>query len=192
MSAALASSHEVSGAAHLPASIAPDGARTLLRLEGPGPSVAARGAALRQELAAFGKIELLDGEASHAAWRAVRDVSPFAALADRAVWRLSVPPTDGPAIAAAAARALDLRHFFDWGGGLVWLAVKGAADGGAAAIRAALTSGHATLVRAPDAVRAAVPVFQPQPPNLAALTARVKLQFDPRRVLNRGRMYRDL
>ena len=34
-------------------------------------------------------------------------------------------------------------------------------DAGAAAIRSALgAGGHATLVRAPDAVRAAVPVFQ--------------------------------
>jgi len=107
------------------------------------------------------------------------------------VWRVSVAPTEGPALAAAVARALDALYFFDWGGGLVWLAVKGE-DGGAAAIRAALRSGHATLVRASDAVRASVPVFQPQAEPLAALNARVKTQFDPLRILNRGRMYRDL
>jgi glycolate oxidase FAD binding subunit len=105
---------------------------------------------------------------------------------------VSVAPTAGPALAAAVARALDTKHFFDWGGGLVWLAVTGADDGGAAAIRAALPSGHAMLVRASDAVRNAVPVFQPQEPGLAALSARVKSQFDPRRILNRGRMDRDL
>ena len=192
MSAALASSHEVSGAAHLPAGVSPAGARTLLRLEGPRPSVAARAASLGLDLAAFGTIERMDDAASHAAWRGVRDASAFVALAGRAIWRVSVAPTDGPAVAAAVARTLDVRHFFDWGGGLVWLAVQGANDGGAAAIRAALPSGHATLVRASDAVRAAVPVFQPQEPALAALAARVKTQFDPRRILNRGRMYRDL
>ena len=192
MSAALASSHEVSGAAHLPAGVSSAGARTLLRLEGPGPSVAARVAALGQDLAAFGKIERMDDAASHAAWRDVRDASAFAAFADRAIWRVLVAPTDGPAVAAAVARTLDVRHFFDWGGGLAWLAVLGGDDGGAAAIRAALPAGHATLVRASDAVRAAVPVFQPQEPALAALAARVKTQFDPRRILNRGRMYRDL
>ena len=191
MSAALASSHEVSGAAHLPATVSRDGARTLLRLEGPEPSVVARAAALRHDLASFGAIELLDEAASQDAWRAVRDVAPLAAQADRAVWRVSVAPTDGPALAAAVARTLDARYFFDWGGGLVWLAVKGE-DGGAAAVRAALRSGHATLVRASDAVRASVPVFQPQAEPLAALNARVKAQFDPLRILNRGRMYRDL
>ncbi len=64
-------------------------------------------------------------------------------------------------------------------------------DAGAALVRAALPAGggHATLIRAPAALRAAVPVFQPQPAPLAALTARVKASFDPNRVLNPGRMY---
>jgi glycolate oxidase FAD binding subunit len=192
LSAALASSHEVSGAAHLPAGLAGDGARTVLRLEGPGISVEARGAALGRELAAFGAAELMGEAASLDLWRALRDAAPFAGLGDRALWRCSVAPSAGPDLAARVARTLDVRHFFDWGGGLVWLAVKDAEDGGAAAIRGALGAGHATLVRASDAVRASVPPFQPQEPALAALSARVKAQFDPRRILNRGRMYRDL
>ena len=49
--------------------------------------------------------------------------------------------------------------------------------------------GHATLIRASEATRAAVEVFQPQPTPLAALTARVKDSFDPKRILNPGRMY---
>ena len=53
---------------------------------------------------------------------------------------------------------------------------------------AAAGGGHATLIRAPDEVRAAVPVFQPQEEALAALSARVKASFDPRGILNPGRM----
>jgi glycolate oxidase FAD binding subunit len=44
-------------------------------------------------------------------------------------------------------------------------------------------------MRAPDALRAAIPVFEPQAGALAALSARVKDSFDPRRILNPGRMY---
>jgi glycolate oxidase FAD binding subunit len=195
MSAALNSSHEVSGAAHLPrGERGRDQPLTLLRLEGPEPSVAARAIALSAELATFGAIDEARGADSVRLWQGLRDAAPFSAVADRAVWRVSVAPTTGPALAAEIARRLDARHFYDWGGGLVWLAVAGAEDGGAAAIRAALgaSGGHATLIRAAPALRAAVPVFQPQPAALAALTRRVKESFDPKRVLNRGRMYLEL
>ena len=59
----------------------------------------------------------------------------------------------------------------------------------ALAIAIAATGGHATLVRADDEVRARVPVFEPQPARLGQLTARIKEAFDPKRVLNPGRMY---
>jgi glycolate oxidase FAD binding subunit len=54
-------------------------------------------------------------------------------------------------------------------------------------VRAGL-AGHATLIRAPETVRAAVAVFQPRPIALAALSARVKESFDPRELFNPGRM----
>ena len=64
-------------------------------------------------------------------------------------------------------------------------------DAGAAAIRRACakTGGHATLVRAPAAVRAAVDVFEPQQGALAGVSKRVKESFDPKGVLNPGRMW---
>ncbi|MGH6899781.1 MAG: FAD-linked oxidase C-terminal domain-containing protein, partial [Geminicoccaceae bacterium] len=48
-----------------------------------------------------------------------------------------------------------------------------------------------TLIRASPGLRAAVPVFQPQAPALARLSARIKASFDPKRILNPGRMYPD-
>ena len=48
--------------------------------------------------------------------------------------------------------------------------------------------GHATLVRADPAARAATEIFQPQPAALAALSRRVKAEFDPKNILNPGRM----
>ena len=72
----------------------------------------------------------------------------------------------------ARARRRDRRKlppgaqwFYDWAGGLIWIALPPSDDGGAATIRraAAATGGHATLMRAPAATRAAVDVFEPQP-----------------------------
>jgi glycolate oxidase FAD binding subunit len=200
MTLALNSPHEVGGAAHLPASVAvgalpgATGGATLLRIEGPAPSVEARAAALRQELRDFGGAEVCGGDAASRVWRALADGDPFAREQTRAVWRVSVPPQAGPAVAAAVARTLDAQVFYDWGGGLLWLAVAEALDGGAAAVRGATreAGGHATLIRAPAALRAQLPVFEPQPPALQALSARIKASFDPKRILNPGRMYREL
>jgi glycolate oxidase FAD binding subunit len=81
-------------------------------------------------------------------------------------------------------------HFYDWAGGLIWLAFAPAPDAHAPLVRAAVDAvgGHATLIRADDAVRAHVEVFHPQPAALAALSQRVKDAFDPAHVLERGRM----
>ncbi|NNG03145.1 MAG: glycolate oxidase subunit GlcE [Inquilinus sp.] len=203
LTAALQSPFEVSGAAHLPAPVA---ARTVaaadtedamavtaLRLEGFARSVAARVEGLATALASFGATQSLDADATETFWKQVRDVAPFVGAAgeERDVWKLSVPPMAGPAVASRLSASAGAEHYFDWGGGLIWAALPASADGGAAKTRAAIAEcgGHATLTRAPEAVRAAVDVFQPQPAALAALTARVKDSFDPKRILNPGRMY---
>ncbi|PWC46009.1 glycolate oxidase subunit GlcE [Azospirillum sp. TSA6c] len=199
---ALRSPYEVSGAAHLPAGIAArsgvsavsgvGGAATLVRLEGFGPSVAARVTMLREELRADA---VLDRDESLAVWREVRDgaglgVGLSGVGTDAHLWKLSVPPSAGPATVEAIRRTRDVEVFYDWGGGLVWLAAP--PDSGAA-IRGALSAGgHATLVRAPESVRAATDVFQPLPEPLMALSRRVKESFDPKGILNPGRMYAGL
>ena len=82
--------------------------------------------------------------------------------------------------------------FSDWAGGLIWLQLPVSHDGGAEAVRAAVSvvGGHATLLRAGQDIRAAVPVFNPQPDAVATLSLRLKESFDPKHILNPGRMYK--
>lgn len=185
MCAAMGSPHEVSGAAHV-------GDRTALRIEGVAPSVEARLKGLRELLAASGAaMDELGTLESRTFWREVRDVAPLDVARDAVVWRLSCPPTEGPPIVARIrAQRPAAKAFYDWSGGLIWLALPPTADADHLLVRAALgtTGGHATLVRAPQAVRASVPVLQPQSPALAALAARVKESFDPKGLFNPGRM----
>jgi glycolate oxidase FAD binding subunit len=198
MAAAMGSAFDVSGAAHLPDHVAShfDGlpnaeAATAMRLEGFAPSVKHRKEALAVLMKPFGKVTLLEEKDSRALWASVRQVKPFAAEAARArpLWRISTAPARGHEIAAAITPAAQM--FYDWAGGLLWVAMPFADEPGAAAIRAAVASvgGHATLVRAPAAVRASVDVFEPQEPALRALNKRVKDSFDPKGVLNPGRMW---
>ena len=160
-----------------------------LRLEGPAPSVRERADRLKLLLGGDGEIEELAPAKSSVLWREIRDVALLPAQLP--LWRVSVPPTAGAPLLEALERHLELAWLADWAGGLLWLAVDDATDGGAARIRAALDGpgGHATLVRASAELRRAAPVFQPQEPALARLSARVKDSFDPQRILNRGRMY---
>jgi glycolate oxidase FAD binding subunit len=180
MSRALGSPYEVTGAAHLPSG--PDGAPfTMVRVEGFAASVTHRLERLAHVLAEFGPVETdRDPERVSAAWKDLRDVAMFAGRAGD-VWRISVKPTEGPAVADALPGA---EVVFDWGGGLIWALLPERTDA-----RAALNGrdGHATLVRASaDAKR--LPVFHPEPPAVAALSSGLRAKFDPRGVLNPGLM----
>ena len=200
LGAALGSAHEVSGAAHMSTEVAArsaisyvsgaGAAVSAVRVEGFPASVEARCEALRTLLGPFGAVEELHSKNSATLWREIRDVRAFADD-NGPLWRLSVPPASGAEAAARVAEDAQVRVLFDWGGGLLWLAVDGAPDAGEVAVRAAAASvgGHATLVRADAPTRAARAVFQPQTAGLAALTARIKRAFDPAGVLNPGRMY---
>ena len=199
MAAAMGSSCDVSGAAHLPAHVVrrfegldPGRAVTAFRIEGVKPSVTHRRDMLAALLKPFGVVETLAEQHSRALWRAVRDVAPFAATGDsheRPLWRVSTPPGSGFELSAMISPGAQM--FYDWGGGLVWILMPTADGAGGEPLRQAVATlgGHATLVRASASVRAATDVFQPQDEALAALTKRVKDSFDPKGILNPGRMW---
>ena len=198
MAQAMGSSFDVSGAAYLPAEIAGsiaglDGGQsaTVFRLEGVPPSVSHRTATLAAQLKAFGAAQALPAELSRDIWLAIRDVAPFAGGGAATVWRISTAPMQGAALAAEIAETAGGSYFLDWAGGLIWLSLPPADDAGAARLRpmVARAGGHATLIRAPAAIRAAVEVFQPQDEGVAALSRRVKEGFDPKGILNPGRMW---
>jgi glycolate oxidase FAD binding subunit len=195
LSAALGSPYGVSGAALLPAAAAMriglDGPVALLRIEDFDESVSYRSRRLAEDLASRGAATMLDDAASRAAWLAVRDAGPLLGPigAEEAVWRLSVRPSAGPAVAAALAAAFGARLLLDWGGGLVWAVGPATEAAHQAVVRAAgAAQGAYTLFRAPKPLRAAVAVLPEEPPALAAISQRVKAVLDPAGILNPGRM----
>jgi glycolate oxidase FAD binding subunit len=201
LSRSLASPHEVSGAVYVPAPSAAGfkqlsglTAVVALRLEGPLPSVVFRRERLLAELGSDCETNVLDDGTSVTFWRAIRDVLPLAGFRDRTIWRVSVAPSRGAELAEVIERSFDASWYLDWAGGLIWAAIAGADDGGAAVLRAAIRgadgcgTGHATLIKGSPELRRSVPVFEPQPPALASLANRIKEAFDPRRILNPGRM----
>jgi glycolate oxidase FAD binding subunit len=143
--------------------------------------------------AGAGEIDGLDGrlrrefaghviEEEHDAdfWPGLRDQRlPF--FADTGVlWRLS--------LAAAARIDIPGDTCRDWNGALRWLRTAAPPD----AIFNAMSRvrGSATVFRAGQAA-AAAPRFQPLPPALRHWHRQIKLAFDPRGILNHGRMYQE-
>jgi len=190
MAAAMATSNDVSGAAHVPSaamrSLGGADDVTLLRLEGFETSVSIRAEKLKSTLSAFGEITTLDAETSNTVWIAIRDCLPFADETEDPIWRISMAPVEGQKLVAE----LDVGDaFFDWQGGLIWLRLQG--DPQAEKVRKLVVKnggGHATLVRASERVRRDEPVFHPEAAPIAALRGRIRSKFDPRGVFNPGRM----
>ncbi|RFC67046.1 MULTISPECIES: glycolate oxidase subunit GlcE [Mesorhizobium] len=198
MALAMGSSAEVSSAAHVPEGVAisvvggalGSDAATLLRLEGFPPSIAYRLNLLQDMLKNAGELQVLLGDKSKAVWRDLRDCIPFADGTHKPVWRVSMQPSEAHRMTLDLRQNVPASAFYDWQGGLVWLRMEHG-EPEAERVRALVRAhggGHATLVRANAAVRAAVPVFAPQPPALRALAERLKASFDPHNILNPGRM----
>ena len=110
-------------------------------------------------------------------WNSVRE-QPHPALAGQLLWRLALPP-------AAPLPGLDGLRAIEWGGALRWYAGEQEAVRGAAA----RLGGHAVLYRAPESLRCREGAFAPLAPALLALHRRLKKSFDPRGILNPGRLY---
>ncbi|HUN26838.1 MAG TPA: FAD-binding protein [Steroidobacteraceae bacterium] len=174
MSEALACACEVSCAAFAPAR------GVALRLEGFAVSVAARARTLIDTLGSARAHRWVLDQDSRGLWA---ELGGARALGRHPlVWRISVAPSDAPAL---IERLAPEDYLLDWGGGLLWL---GAAELDALRVRGALSSGHATLVKAPADERTVTPVFPPLAQPLAAVTQCLKEAFDPRGLLNPGRL----
>jgi glycolate oxidase FAD binding subunit len=110
-------------------------------------------------------------------WNLIREQT-HPAFAGEPLWRLSLPST-APALGVDGLRAIE------WGGAQRWYADE------PTAIRevAASLGGHAVLYRAPESERCLEGAFAPLSPALLALHRRLKKAFDPRGILNPGRLY---
>lgn len=123
----------------------------------------------------------LGGEAMHDApafWQRLREHStPF--FDRHPLWRLAVKPTH-------AALGLGDAQWIEWGGAVRWLNT----DLPPSRLRqiARDSGGHATLFRGEPVAEG---VFTPLSPALLAVHQNLKQRFDPRGILNRGRLYPD-
>lgn len=110
-------------------------------------------------------------------WENVREQRHGFFAGELPLWRLAVPPATPPL-------ALPGKWLLEWGGAQRWL--KSGADAAMVRRAAGEAGGHATLFRGGgrDGER-----FHPLPQTLLDIHRRLKQAFDPKGILNPGRMY---
>ena len=113
-------------------------------------------------------------------WRNVREHTDPFFVVNAPLWRVSVP-------SVAAPLGLEGAQLIEWGGALRWL--RGDLPARAVRERAQQLGGHATLFRGAGDEMRALGVFTPLAPPVAAIHKRLKAEFDPAGIFNRGRMY---
>lgn len=157
----------------------------LIRVEGAQEAITEKLERLTRIFAALDPVDLSD-DMGAALFRAVGE-GTFLALTGLELWRVHVASSDAAAIIAALAPNLWQA---DCAGALLWLAlppddmIRARLQGAVARV-----NGHAVLMRGAPAARATLPVFPVQDASRARLTQAVKNAFDPKRILNPGRMY---
>ncbi|MEN8212861.1 MAG: glycolate oxidase subunit GlcE [Pseudomonadota bacterium] len=123
----------------------------------------------------------LGGEVSRSGdfWQQLREQQLAFFQTDKPLWRLSLPM-------AANQLEIPAEQLIEWGGAQRWLTT----DAQPQAIRqaAAAAGGHATCYRNAQGVER----FTPLPKPMLALQQRLKQAFDPKGILNPGRIYPEL
>ncbi len=198
--AAMSTPFEVTGTTHLQKGFVerlhnPEFSRlgkaiTAIRIESFPSSVTYRANKLKKELSPFGDIYELDDARSRSFWEEMRSLT-YLEGHDDPVWRISVAPADGAKLVSILSHDMECRATYDWAGGLIWLEVNNSSDASASDIRRVIArlGGHATLIRASRQTRASIDVFQPLDHTQDIITKAIKQQFDPKGILNPGRMY---
>ena len=123
-------------------------------------------------------------EDGKAFWKDLREHQLDFFQSDAPLYRLSVPPA---AVFEPLAGVKESDWLMGWGGAQRWL--KSNVDFAAVQTYAQKLGGHAKLLRGGDRE---AEVFPSLPSALMALHKQLKHSFDPKGLLNPGRMYKDL
>jgi glycolate oxidase FAD binding subunit len=191
MSAALGTPFDVSGAATIQDT--DGGLGVIIRVEGFEASIRYRIKELKTGLAKFGETEEVLNP-----WLEVRDLPSWASL--DTVWKVSVRPTDALSVIATMQdlqKDVGFKCQLDWGGGLLWLGLDAKQLGDFPVglqlhkvLQGAVgqLGGHATLMKSSILSGQDIPHFQPLSRMVEIVSQTLRSKFDPRGILNPGRM----
>ena len=195
---ALSSSSDVSGGAFYPEifrnyfslnDLTIKGALTAIRVEGPQNSVNQRIDKLKKELKVnTDEVSVLETQQSNLFWKNTQNLSVFSNIKNNLI-RLVVPPSSTFDL-LQKMKKYQINYFIDWGGNLIWVEINKINTKILKEINDIVREyqGYLTVIKIEEHLKAQVDIFAIDPIKYK-ISEKIKKSFDPKRILNPGKMY---
>ena len=195
---ALSSSSDPSGGAFYPEyfrnnftfnDLTTEGPITAIRIEGPNNSIDHKINELCKELKVQKKeVVILEPEQSNIFWEKTRCLQVFSNLESNLL-KIVVPSTEAFEV-INKLKVYKIKYFVDWGGSLIWVQISDISSKILKNIKeiVKIVSGYVTVIKIEENLKASVDIFTIDPIKYK-ITEKVKKSFDPKRILNPGKMY---
>ncbi|MFL2889984.1 MAG: FAD-binding protein [Pelagibacteraceae bacterium] len=166
-----------------------EGPITAIRIEGSNNSIDHRITELRKELEMQkNEIVILEPEQSNIFWEKTRSLEVFSNL-DNSLLKVVLPPSETFEF-LNKLKTYKIKYFIDWGGSLIWIQLSDISSKILKNIKELVgkASGYLTVIKIEENLKAQVDVFTIDPIKYK-ITEKIKKSFDPKRILNPGKMY---
>jgi glycolate oxidase FAD binding subunit len=165
------------------------GALTGIRIEGPENSVERRVNRLCKELSLLdSEFSILDSEQSNIFWDKTKNLEVFSKLKSNLL-RIVVPISETLNV-IQKLKAHEINYFLDWGGSLIWLQIENVNTKILKEIKDITQKhlGYYTIIKIENDLKATADIFTIDPIKYK-ISEKIKKSFDPKRILNPGKMY---
>ena len=165
------------------------GALTAIRIEGPTNSVDQRISRLVKELSLLeNEHSVLDNFQTDLFWSKTRNLEVFSNLKNNLL-RVIVPVSETLNV-IQKLKKYEINYFLDWGGNLIWLELETISLKILREIKEITQehSGYFTIIKLEDDLKASADIFTIDPIKYK-ISEKIKKSFDPKRILNPGKMY---
>ena len=203
---AISSSNDISGAIYLPADpkisgcvmniektfklndLKQEGSMTAIRIEGSKKSTDQRIRNLINELKINNfSISILESYQSEIFWNKVKSLEFFLS-SKNSILRVVVPPSESVNLVYQFSNKF--KYYLDWGGALIWVEAFELSEGMFESIRSKVVKlgGYVTMIKNSDFLPYVEDVFTINRDRFN-ISQNIKKSFDPKRILNPGKMY---
>ena len=203
---AVRSSNEISGATFLPVhplcnkcemniektfklnDLKEDGSITAIRLEGPKKSIQERLVNLNKEMKISNyNISILDSLQSEIFWKKIKNLEFFSATKNN-VFRIVIPSSECVQLINELPK--NFKFYIDWGGALIWMEACDLSEQLFDSIRKKVVrhEGYISMIKNSNFLPFVEDVFTINIDKFN-LSQNIKKSFDPKRILNPGKMY---